>query len=151
MSHALGSFTKIKNINFRFLSLSLSFSPPLATPPHLNSKQIPFSHSPPFNWTGKQDLLWSGRGNYCLLCISTSKCMLAHAFTWSKTIKNIQKSWKKSFFFMSQPYMSLSYARWKRYFFYDFGMFLIIFNHVNACTSMRSLVEVHNNCFKLLK
>ena len=30
-----------------------------------------------------------------LLCISTSKCMLAHAFAWLKMIKNIQKSWKK--------------------------------------------------------
>ena len=26
-------------------------------------------------------------------------------------------------------------------------MFLIVFNHVNACASMRSLVEIHNNPF----
>ena len=30
-----------------------------------------------------------------MLCISTSKRMLAHAFAWSKTIENIRKSWKK--------------------------------------------------------
>ena len=26
-----------------------------------------------------------------LFCISTTECMLAHAFAWSKMIKNIQK------------------------------------------------------------
>ena len=35
-----------------------------------------------------------------LLCISTSKRMLAHAFTWLKTMKYIWKSWKKWFFIM---------------------------------------------------
>ena len=38
--------------------------------------------------------------NYWLLCISTSKCMLAHAFAWSKTMKNIQKPWKSTFSIM---------------------------------------------------
>ena len=33
-----------------------------------------------------------GDPNPRLLCISTSECMLAHAFAWSKTIKNIHKS-----------------------------------------------------------
>ena len=33
--------------------------------------------------------------NIYMLCISTSVCMLAHAFTWWKTIKNIRKWWKK--------------------------------------------------------
>ena len=35
-----------------------------------------------------------------LLCISTSKCMLVHAFRWSKMIKNIRKSVKRTFFIM---------------------------------------------------
>ena len=30
-------------------------------------------------------------------------------------------------------------------FFHDFRMFLIVFDHANACTSMRLLVEIHNN------
>ena len=30
-----------------------------------------------------------------MLSISTSTCMLVHAFAWSKTKENIQKSWKK--------------------------------------------------------
>ena len=29
-------------------------------------------------------------------------------------------------------------------FFHDFGMFLIIFDHVNACASMCLLVKIHN-------
>ena len=33
-----------------------------------------------------------------LLCILTSKSMLPHAFAWSKTMKNIWKSWKKYLF-----------------------------------------------------
>ena len=35
-----------------------------------------------------------------MLCILTSKRMLAHAFSWSKTMKNIQKSWKSTFSIM---------------------------------------------------
>ena len=34
----------------------------------------------------------------CLLCISTSKHLLTHAFTWLKTIKNATKLSKKYFF-----------------------------------------------------
>ena len=59
-----------------------------------------------------------------LLCILTSKHMLAHAFAWSKTIKNIQKCVKK--------------------------VFLIVFDHAKACASMHFLVKIHNNyhfCF----
>ena len=64
-----------------------------------------------------------------MLCISTSKCMLAHAFAWSKTIENIQKSWS----FLHAPYMSLSYAWWKRYFFMLFKSF---FYHFWPCERM---------------
>ena len=53
--------------------------------------------------------------------------------------------WTFFFIFLHAPYMSLMYAWWKRYFFHDFWMFSIIFDHTNACTSMRSLVEIHNN------
>ena len=43
-------------------------------------------------------------------------------------------------------FVSLSCAWTKRYFFHNFLMFLIIFDHVNACASMSLLVEIHNNC-----
>ena len=33
-----------------------------------------------------------------MLCISTSECMLAHAFTWSKPMKNAQKLSNSTFF-----------------------------------------------------
>ena len=33
-----------------------------------------------------------------MLCISTSKRMLAHVFAWLKTVKNIWKLWKKYLF-----------------------------------------------------
>ena len=113
------------------LSLSLFFSPLLATPPQLNSKHIPFYRSPTFNWTGKQDLLRSGSGNFCLLCISTSKWMLVHAFTWSKTMKNFWKSWKKSFFFMS--------LKWASHTQNGKGTFSTIF----ACFSLFSTMRMH--------
>ena len=35
-------------------------------------------------------------GQLCMLCILTSKCMLAHVLAWLKTMKNIQKSLKKN-------------------------------------------------------
>ena len=31
--------------------------------------------------------------------------------------------------------------------FYHFPIFLIVFDHANACTSMHSLVKIHNNWF----
>ena len=65
--------------------------------------------------------------------------MLVHMFAWLKTIENFQKSWKK---YLS--HMSLSCAWWKRYFFHHFPMFVIFFDHANACASARSLVEIHN-------
>ena len=51
--------------------------------------------------------------------------------------KNVEKS-------LHEPYISLLYAWWKRYFFHDFRMFSILFDHANACASMHSLVEIHN-------
>ena len=47
--------------------------------------------------------------------------------------------------FLNEPYMSLSCVRWKKYFFDNFLMFFIVFDHVNASVSMRSLVEIHNS------
>ena len=41
-------------------------------------------------------------------------------------------------------YVSLSCVQWKKYFFYNFQAFFIVFAHVNACASMRSLTEIHN-------
>ena len=38
----------------------------------------------------------------------------------------------------------------KKVLFVDFGMFFIVFNHVNACASMYLLVEIHNN-YNLVK
>ena len=49
------------------------------------------------------------------------------------------------FIFPHAFYMSLLCTRWKRYFFHHFRMFFIVFNHVNACASMYSLVKVHNS------
>ena len=52
-----------------------------------------------------------------MLRILTSKCMLAHAFAWSKTIQNTRK-WVTFFFVcLRKPLVCLSYAWWKRYFF----------------------------------
>ena len=130
---------------------------------------------------------------FCLLCISTSECVLAQTFTWLKTMKNTWKSSKKYFFLMNlrrsrkwppnagwhpkgvvnargfglnsiifvceqdkkwlkkkvnflllfhELFMSISYT-WREWYFL---MIFIIFNHVNKCTSMRLLVEIHNNC-----
>ena len=69
-----------------------------------------------------------------LLCILTSKHMLAHVFAWSKTMKNIWKSWKKYLFhhacerlmkkILHAPYIIL---------FYDFSMLFINCDHANAC------------------
>ena len=49
--------------------------------------------------------------------------------------------------FSSFLFVSLSYAWWKKYFFTHFTMILIVFDHANACASMRSLVEIHNTYF----
>ena len=56
------------------------------------------------------------------------------------------KRWKTTFFFMflCEPYVSLSCVQWKKYLFGNFLAFFIVFYHVNACASMRSLVEIHN-------
>ena len=96
---------------------------------------------------------WSSIATYNLLCISTSECMLAHAFGWLKTIKNALKFIKNILFFtfLCKPYMSLSYALWKSKFFNNFRAFLsfsIIRTHAQA--SMHTLVEIHNNyCYKI--
>ena len=37
------------------------------------------------------------------------------------------------FIFLREPYVSLSCAWWKRYFFTHFRMFLIVFDHAKAC------------------
>ena len=53
------------------------------------------------------------------------------------------------FVFLREPYLSLSCAWWKRYFLTHFQVFLIVFDHGNACTSMHSLVEIHNIWLKV--
>ena len=56
-----------------------------------------------FRWT------WNHGNHYVgayMLCILTSKCMLAHAFAWSKTIKKIGKLWKRYFFHHFRMYFS---------------------------------------------
>ena len=60
--------------------------------------------------------------------------------------------WPTNFFsvFLCVPYVSLSCEWWKRYFFTHFRVFLIIFDHVNSCASMRSLVKIHNIYFQFL-
>ena len=80
-----------------------------------------------------------------MLCISTSKRMLAHAFTWSKMMKKVpfmrgtweaykEKRRKQTFLFgflrfSSFFFVSLSCAWWKRYFFTHFQVFSSVFNH----------------------
>ena len=61
---------------------------------------------------------------YCLLCISTSECMLAYAFAWSKTIKMLSNKCVFDYF----------------------EAFFIVFKHAKACASMLLLVEIPNNC-----
>ena len=54
------------------------------------------------------------------------------------------------FIFLHVSYTSLSCTRWKKYFFHHFQIFYIVFDHANACASMRSLVEIHNTCYRFL-
>ena len=83
-----------------------------------------------------------------------------HAFAWSKTIKNAQKWVKKSTFFIMRTRGSLRAhkEKWKKKVCWSaigsdsqklvdthFWVFLIVCDHANACASMRSLVEIHNN------
>ena len=49
------------------------------------------------------------------------------------------------FVFLRKPLVCLSCAWWKRYFLTHFQVFLIVFDHVNACASMYLLVEIHNS------
>ena len=63
-----------------------------------------------------------------VLCILTSERMLAHAFAWSKTIKNIQKPQKVPF----SSYVRVAYVMLMKKK-DDFWMFSIIFDHANAC------------------
>ena len=69
----------------------------------------------------------------------------------------IRELWKMPFTFLNFFYSSFFFIflrslLWasrahdeKKYLFSHFWMFLIIFDHANACASMRSLVEIHNN------
>ena len=54
------------------------------------------------------------------------------------------REWAFYFMFLREPYVSLSRVRWKKYIFDNFQVFFIAFDHVNACESMRSLVQIHN-------
>ena len=63
-----------------------------------------------------------------MLCISTSEPMLAHAFAWSN----------------SQMLVDTQKLVAPERFSDHFQAFFIIFDHVNACPSRRSLVEIHN-------
>ena len=83
---------------------------------------------------------------HCVLCILTSKCMLAHAFTRSKTMKNMEKWWKKYLF-----QLFLCFSSWalheplvhikEKVLFHHFWKFLIIFDHANVCASMHLLAK----------
>ena len=58
--------------------------------------------------------------NHGLLCISTNKRMLEHAFAWSKTIKNNRKCAREAHSCKTHE---------EKYFFHNFQMFFIIFDH----------------------
>ena len=50
--------------------------------------------------------------------------------------------------FLREPYVSLVRTM-KKYFFDNFQGIFIVFDHMNACASMHSLVEIHNmHCFE---
>ena len=68
------------------------------------------------------------------LCISTSKCMLGHGFSWSKMIKNAL------FIFLCKPYVHMM----KKYVFDNFRALVFVFDHMNACASMHLLVKINN-------
>ena len=80
---------------------------------------------------------YDNKTTHYLLCISTSERMLAHAFAWLKTIENIRKLTKNYLFHHV-------HERLMRGSCVHFPIFSIVFDHANACASMRSLVEIHN-------
>ena len=63
--------------------------------------------------------------------------MLAHVFAWSKkTIKTLENYQKSTSFIIITRDSHKAHAK--------IYVFFIVFDHANACTSMRSLVEIHN-------
>ena len=62
-----------------------------------------------------------------------------HGRKRSKTLENDEKST----FFIMRTRGSYK-AQEEKYFFNHFQIFLVIFDHANACASMRLLVEIHN-------
>ena len=71
-------------------------------------------------------ILISWKCKCSLLCISTCKCMLAHAFAWSKTIKNALK--------LSPSYISLT---WASHMHDEKSMFLIILERFLLVSTMQ--------------
>ena len=70
-----------------------------------------------------QSNLNNGNYNKVMLCILSSKIMLAHAFTWSKMMKNAFNC-SKSYFF-HHAYVSVVFNNIKA--------FSINFDHANTC------------------
>ena len=64
-------------------------------------------------------------------------CMVKNNRKHSKIMKKV---------FLHEPYMSLSHAWWKKYFFHDFQMFSIIFDHAQACVRWSKYTTVQS-CF----
>ena len=53
------------------------------------------------------------------------------------------------FIFLDASHMSLLYVcMMEKVLFHHFPMFVIVFDHANTCTSMHSLVEIHNTLLK---
>ena len=74
----------------------------------------------------------------CVLCISTSKPMLVHAFTWSKAMKSAWKLSKSTFFFIPSRGPSKAHLGlwWKSTFliiFKRFLLFLTMWMHAQVC------------------
>ena len=95
------------------------------------------------NWNDTRQ--WGSKTFTQFLRISTSKCMLAHAFTFRKQWKTLKNYFKSTFLsYTQETHVRLTQEHWKNNFFNNFWVFFIVFNHVNACASMGLLVKIHN-------
>ena len=74
----------------------------------------------------------------------TWNCCGATSFWVSTSIWESLPKAKNCFFLHVLTWVSCAYYE-KYYFFGNFQAFLIVFDHVNACPSMRLLVKIHNS------
>ena len=74
-----------------------------------------------------------------------AKSFLVSTGIW-ESLLNAKKMHFSSCSCVSLTWVSRAYdEQWKKYFFGNFQAFFIVFDHVNACASMRLLVKIHNS------